>query len=71
MDDKITISEASDYANQLTALLCLLYEKGGSEGLKPYDDVMGIAYNLMGKIHGYLREESKRKEKEEWPQCRA
>lgn len=63
--NELIICEASEMADQLTALFQLIYERGTGDVIRPNDPIIGLAYNMSAKIHTFLRVEEERQDKEE------
>lgn len=62
---ELIICEASELADQLTALLQILFERGTGNGLHLNDPVIGLAYNMASKVSIFLINEEARQDKEE------
>jgi len=70
MANKLDIMSASILADQLLALTEHLYMHGSNRGLKPNDDLIGIAYDHVIKLQDFLHEEEIRQEITELDKCK-
>lgn len=52
--DKIKLSDALDRAQQLNSLLENMFIKGTCSGVDANDPLLGLAYDLCGKVNNFL-----------------
>lgn len=56
MENNFNSDSAAEFAEQLNALLLIVYEND-SEGIQQYNPLIAIALNLSSHIHNFFREQ--------------